>query len=101
APVLPGGHALASRRLLLPLALALAYLGACTLERFARWEVRGWLLLAAAVALGLVIAWGYLAHPDPARPEHLAVFRLGWLRWQLRFLGVAPPLPGGGGEPPL
>ncbi len=89
APVLPGGHALASRRLLLPLSLALAYLGACTLERFARGEVRRWALLAVAVALGLVVAWGYLAHPDPVHPEHLAVFRLGWLRWQLRFLGLA------------
>jgi hypothetical protein len=92
APVLPGGHALASRRLLLPLALALAYLGACTLERFARGEVRRWILLAVAVALGLLVAWGYLAHPDLARPEHLAVFRLGWLRWQLRFLGLASVL---------
>ena len=89
APVLPGGHALASRRLLMPLSLALAYLGACTLERFARGEVRRWVLLAAAVALGVVVAWGYLAHPDPANPQHLAVFRLGWLRWQLRFLGLA------------
>ena len=89
APVLPGGHALASRRLLLPLSLSLAYLGACTLERFARGEVRRWVLLAVAVALGVVVAWGYLAHPDPTRPEHLAVFRLGWLRWQLRFLGLA------------
>jgi hypothetical protein len=104
APVVsggPGGHALASRRLLLPVAFALAYLGACTLERFARWEVRGWLLLAAVVALGLVIAWGYLAHPDPARPEHLAVFRLGWLRWQLRFLGLAVVLLLGLASPPL
>ncbi len=95
APVVsggPGGHALASRRLLLPLSLALAYLGACTLERFARGEVRRWVLLAAAVALGVVIAWGYLAHADPANPQHLAVFRLGWMRWQLRFLGVAAVL---------
>ncbi len=80
---------LASHRLLLPLSICLAYLGACTLERFERGEVRRLSLLIVAVALGLVIAWGYVAHPDPADPGRLAVFRLGWLRWQLRFLGLA------------
>src|SRR5436305_2592698 len=80
---------LASQRLLLPLSLLLAYLVACTLERFCLGEVRRSSLLIAAVALGLVIAWGYLAHPDPLDPGRLAVFRLGWLRWQLRFLGIA------------
>ncbi|HEY2294131.1 MAG TPA: hypothetical protein VGM86_25800, partial [Thermoanaerobaculia bacterium] len=83
---LPG---LASHRLLLPLSLCLAYLGACTLERFRLGEVGRLPLLIAAVALGLVIAWGYLAHPDPLDPGRLAVFRFGWLRWQLRFLGLA------------
>ncbi len=86
---LPGGIVLGSRRLLLPLSLCLAYLGACTLERFRSGEVRRWPLLIAAVGLGLVIAWGYVAHPDPADPERMAVFRFGWLRWQLRFLGAA------------
>jgi hypothetical protein len=80
---------LASHRLLLPLSLCLAYLGACTLERFRLGEIRRLPLLIAAVALGLVVAWGYLAHPDPVDPGRLAVFRLGWLRWQLRFLGLA------------
>jgi hypothetical protein len=78
-----------SHRLLLPLSLCLAYLGACTLERFRLGEVRRRSLLIAAVVLGLVIAWGYLAHPDPVAPGRLAVFRIGWLRWQLRFLGLA------------
>jgi hypothetical protein len=45
--------------------------------------------LIAALALGLVVAWGYLAHADPMDPGRLAVFRYGWLRWQLRFLGLA------------
>jgi hypothetical protein len=80
---------LASHRLLLPLSLCLAYLAACTLERFRLGEVRRWPLLIAALGLGAIVAWGYLAHPDPADPEHLAIFRFGWLRWQLRFLGLA------------
>lgn len=86
---MPWGPAVGSRRLLLPLSLGLAYLGACTLERFRQGEVRRRLPLIAAVALGLVIAWGYAAHPDPVDPERMAVFRFGWLRWQLRFLGLA------------
>jgi hypothetical protein len=86
---LPGGSSLASHRLLLPLSLCLAYLAACTLERFQRGEVRRVPLLIAALGLGAIIAWGYLAHPDPADPERLAIFRFGWLRWQLRFLGLA------------
>ncbi|HKH48090.1 MAG TPA: hypothetical protein VKM72_25810 [Thermoanaerobaculia bacterium] len=75
-----------SRRPLLLLALALAYLGACTLERFRRGEVRWWPVLLAGAALAAVIVWGYLAHPDPQDPERLAILRFGWLRWQMRFL---------------
>lgn len=86
---LPGGPSLASHRLLLPLSLCLAYLAACTLERFQRGEIRRWPLLIAAAGLGLIILWGYLAHPDPADPQRLAILRFGWLRWQLRFLGLA------------
>ncbi len=86
---LPGGSSLASHRLLLPLSICLAYLGACTLERFRLGEVRWWPLLIAAAGLGALLAWGYLAHPDPADPNRLAIFRFGWLRWQLRFLGLA------------
>ena len=78
-----------SHRLLLPLSLCLAYLGACTLERFQRGEVRRWPLLLVAAALAAVLAWGYLAHPDPRDPARLAIFRFGWLRWQLRFLALA------------
>ncbi|HEY3568350.1 MAG TPA: hypothetical protein VGP73_10500, partial [Thermoanaerobaculia bacterium] len=80
---------LASHRLLLPLSFCFSYLGACTLERFRCGEVRRWSLLIGAVALGAVVAWGYLAHPHPLDPGRLAVFRLGWLRWQLRFLALA------------
>jgi hypothetical protein len=84
APWLPASH-----RLLLPLSLCLAYLGACTLERFQRGEIRRAPLLIVAAGLGMILAWGYLAHPDPADPARLAVFRFGWLRWQLRFLALA------------
>jgi hypothetical protein len=84
APVSPASH-----RLLLPLSLCLAYLGACTLERFQRGEVRRGPLLIVAAGLAALLAWGYLAHPDPSDPARLAIFRFGWLRWQLRFLALA------------
>jgi hypothetical protein len=87
APLFPGSAP--SHRLLLPLSLCVAYLGACTLERFRLGEVRRAPLLIVAVGLGLVLVWGYLAHPDPADPARLAIFRFGWLRWQLRFLALA------------
>ena len=82
---LPG----ASRRPLLLLALALSYLGACTLERFQRGEVGWWPVVLVAAVLAGIIAWGYVAHPDPQDPERLAVLRFGWLRWQMRFLVLA------------
>ncbi|HEY7215548.1 MAG TPA: hypothetical protein VIC28_13040 [Thermoanaerobaculia bacterium] len=78
-----------SSRLLLPLSLCLCYLGACTFERFRMGEVRRRSVLIAAVGLGLVLVWGYLAHADPSDPQRLEVFRFGWLRWQLRFLVLA------------
>ena len=83
---LPAG----SRRLLMPLALALAYLGACTLERLRQRALLRWpVLLAVAATLGAVIAWGIVAHPHPDDPERLAVLRFGWLHWQMRFLVLA------------
>ncbi|HEX9942807.1 MAG TPA: hypothetical protein VGG03_12370, partial [Thermoanaerobaculia bacterium] len=85
----PGGSAPGSRRLLMPFSLCLSYLGACTLERFRLGEVRRRPLLIAALGLGLVLVWGYLAHPHPGDPRTLEVFRFGWLRWQLRFLVLA------------
>ena len=80
------GSLYGSRRLLLPLSLGLAYAGACSLERFQNGEARRWPVLAAAAGLGLVIAWGYVAHQHPDNPELLEVLRFGWLRWQGRFL---------------
>ncbi len=80
---------LGTRRLMLPLAFSLAYLGACTLERVRLGEVRRWAVVAAAALLGLVIAWGYLTQSDPADPGRLAPLREGWLHWQGRFLVLA------------
>jgi hypothetical protein len=78
------------RRLLLILSLALAYLAACALERMRlgeqRWGI--WGVLLGVALLVAVIAWGILAHPDPADAGNLAVLRFGWLRWQMRFLGL-------------
>lgn len=83
---LPAGQALATRRLLMPLALCLAYLGACSLERFLRGEARRWPLVVVAAGLGGVLAWGYLKQGDPGNPGNLETLRLGWLHWQGRFL---------------
>ena len=88
---------LESRRLLLIVSLAVAFLAACTLERFRlgatdRWTL--WALLAAAAFLAVVVVWGTLAHPDPADPGRLAILRFGWVRWQMRFLGVSAVLLG-------
>jgi hypothetical protein len=81
APFSPASH-----RLLLPLSLCLAYLGACSLERFQAGEMRRWPLLIVAAGLAALLAWAYLAHPDPVDAGRMTIFRFGWLRWQIRFL---------------
>jgi hypothetical protein len=92
-------------RLTLIVNFALAYVGACSLERWRAGE--GWraALLVAAAALAALLAWAYLAHPAPGDPGRLAILRFGWLRWQLRFLaGSALLLLAGRGQrwmPPL
>jgi hypothetical protein len=91
-----------SRRCLLLVAFCVAYLAACTCERWRRGELGRGPLLAAAAALGALLAWAYLAHPYPGDPQRLAVLRFGWLRWQLRFLAAAVLLlavPGRGSRP--
>jgi len=91
-PVIGG---LASPRLGLVAGFGLAYLGACGLEHLRRGDLPGGrrgemaLVVSAAVALAAVVVWAYVAHPFPGDPGRLAVFRFGWLRWQLRFLGAA------------
>jgi hypothetical protein len=81
-------------RLTLIFNFALAYLGACTLERWRTREVPPsrrpahltLLIVLVAAVLAVVLAWAYLGHPDPGDPGRLAILRFGWLRWQLRFL---------------
>ncbi|HEY3571601.1 MAG TPA: YfhO family protein [Thermoanaerobaculia bacterium] len=77
----------ANRRLLLIVAFSLAYLGACTVERWRtgagprRWAV----LVTAAVLLGL-IAWGYLLSVDV---KELAALRWFWMGTQLAVVAGA------------
>jgi len=92
---LPAAHAVASPRLGLVVGFGLAYLGACGLEHLRRGDLPGGriaqtvVVLVAAAALAALLAWGYLAHPFPGDPARMAIFRFGWLRWQLRFLIAA------------
>lgn len=81
-----------SRRPLLLVAFGLAYLAACTLERARRGEISRLAIGLAALGLGAVLAWGYLAHPHPQDPARLEVLRLGWLHWQGRFLALSAVL---------
>jgi hypothetical protein len=78
-----------SRRVLLLLSFSLVYLAACTLQRLRDGDLRRWPVVVTAVALGLVLVQGTLAHPDPADPNRLAALRFGWLHWQVRFLVLA------------
>ena len=88
ALALAGAVGLGRPRLLLIAGFAAAALGALAIERFARGEGSRLAALAIGLALAAALAWAYLAHPYPGDPERLAVFRFGWLRWQLRFLGA-------------
>jgi hypothetical protein len=71
----------ANRRLLLVVAFSLAYLGACTVER---WRTgagpKRWTVLAGALALLGLIAWGYLLSADM---KALAALRWLWMGTQL------------------
>jgi hypothetical protein len=93
--VVPPLRALLTPRLLLFTGFGVAVLAALGLERLQRQvgtdrpRRRAVLFLVLALALAALIAWAYLAHPDPQGLDRLAVFRDGWLRWQLRFLAAA------------
>ncbi|MEP7012897.1 MAG: YfhO family protein [Acidobacteriota bacterium] len=91
ALALGGAVVLGRPRLFFIAAFAVAGVGAMTVERFTQGS-RGESSRLAAIAIGLglagAIAWAYVAHPYPGDPERMAIFRFGWLRWQLRFLGA-------------
>ena len=75
------GSSLRRAGVLLP--FLLAFLAACTWERWRRGELRRWAVPAAAAAVGAVVAWAYLAHPPPGDPNALANLRRGTLALQL------------------
>lgn len=73
-------------RLSLGVNFALAYLAACTWDRWCRGEVRRGVVLAAAGLLAAFVVWGTLAHPDPQNPVSLAALRMGSLTVHLVVL---------------
>lgn len=87
-------------RTLVVLSFCLAYLAACEIERRTRGEGSRWPVAAAALTLGALVAWGYLAHPHPAEPGFLAAERAWWLAAHLATVAAAAVLltlrPGGG-----
>ena len=80
----------ANRRLLLVLGFALAYLGACTVERWRRGEgpPRA-VVLAGGAALLALIAWGYGLSPQR---EELRTLRIVWMGCQLAAVVAAAGL---------
>ncbi len=64
-----------------------AWLAACCWERWRRGELRRAALAPAALLLGGLISWSYLAHPHPRDPAALAGLRQGSLALHLAALG--------------
>ncbi|HEX5758936.1 MAG TPA: hypothetical protein VF121_07045 [Thermoanaerobaculia bacterium] len=83
------GEPLETRRPLLLVSFALAYLAACTLERWSRSRGPVAPVLLAAAALAAILVWATMTFRHPEAPETLAVLRWGWLHWQTRFLALA------------
>lgn len=78
------------KRLFLVLAFSLAYLGACTVERWCRREGPGRRGVAAlAAALLAAVAWAYLGVKPPAGVEPLAALRTFSLALQLTTVTLA------------
>jgi len=73
-------------RVSLVLNFVLAYLAACTWERWRLGEGRRLPLVVFGSALAALILWGYLAHPDPEDLTHLTTLRYSTLAVQLATL---------------
>lgn len=73
-------------RLSLGVNFCLAYLAACTWERWRRGELKPRPVLIAALVLAAFVLWGTLAHPDPRNPASLAALRMGSLAVHLAVL---------------
>ncbi|HEV7517649.1 MAG TPA: hypothetical protein VGR07_15220, partial [Thermoanaerobaculia bacterium] len=89
-----GKSATYQHRVVLPLLLAIAYLAACTLERWRREGVRRWPLALVTAGLLALLAWAYLQMGAPADPTALADLRRQWLVGQLAVVLAAALLLG-------
>jgi hypothetical protein len=87
-PVL-GKSATSQHRVLLLLVFAIAYLAACTLERWRREGLPRRPLALVAAGLLALVAWAYLRAGAPADPAALADLRRQWLWGQLAVLAAA------------
>ena len=90
-PVL-GSSASYNRRLALVLCFAIAFLGACTLERWRRGHLGRTRVAGLALGLAALIVWAYVAHPRPIRPEQFSALRSRSLEIQLVVLVAAASL---------
>jgi hypothetical protein len=90
-----GKSATFQHRLVLPLLLALAYLAACTLERWRQEGLRRWPLAVTAAGLLALVAWAYWKAGAPADPTALAGLRRQWVWGQLAVITAAALLLGG------
>lgn len=79
------------RRLLLVLTFSLAYLGACTVERWRSGEgaPRRWMVAIATAILLSLVAWCYHGSPPPAAAEDIESLRAFWFVLQLVAVAVA------------
>lgn len=91
-PLIGPGAIHQNHRLLLIICLCTAWLAACELERRVRGQGSRSTVLAAALVLAGLVAWGYLAHPHPTAPEILAAHRSRLLAIHLGTLAGAAAL---------
>jgi hypothetical protein len=87
-PVIGAAFIHQGHRLLLVIALCLAALAACEVER--RQGDSRWPIFAAAAVLAVLVTWGYTAHPSPK--DLLAGFRFRMLAIHLVTLALAAVL---------